>query len=393
MTRIKSTVLIAESLKKYLYGNCTEEETAMIEKWLENPSNKSFFKKFKNDSAHRMMIHQDLDLSIARNALRNEFEKDRKFRIYRSSWLVAASVIILMGLGTIFFLNKETPISQEKYIAAFNLYVPGENKAVLSTSDGNKIVLEKDAPEKMIAEKDGTRINIGGDVLSYENQAELSGVMLYNTMEVPRNGEHSLVLSDGTKIWLNSESKLRYPVSFIGNTREVYLEGEAYFEVAHNAQKKFIVHTEKSIVEVKGTSFNMQAYKGETNITTLVEGSVDIRHKYDERSTVSLKPGDQAKVISVNHKIRVNKVETLYYTSWKDGYFAYKETSLENILKQLSRWYDFNYKYDTDDVMNEVFTARLKRYNSVGEIFYILEQTGKVRFRSEGNKVVVMAKE
>ena len=393
MTKTQSTIEIAASLKKYLYGNCSEEENAVVEKWLKNPANKKFFDEFRKKPASEIINSNNIDPGKARLALQQELNYRRKITIKRRLWLAAASVILIAGLSTAYLsLNQEEVISKTSYVKAFKIFTPGDSKAILSKSDGEKVVIEKENPLEQIDEVGGVKLELKGDTLSYEKLPVIGDATIYNEIEVPRNGEFSLKLNDGTIVWLNSESKLRYPVTFNGNTREVYLEGEAYFKVRHNAQKKFIVHTDKARLEVKGTSFNINAYKDEVNVATLVEGSIDVRHKYDENSTVNLKPGQQARVISVNHKIRVKDVETLYYTSWKDGYFAYKESSLNNILNQLSRWYDFEFEYHDEEAKDELFTARLKRYDNVGEIFYILEQTGKVRFKNDNNRVIVIAK-
>jgi hypothetical protein len=392
MHKTKNTLLIAETLTKYLQGTCSTNEKSVVDSWLKTPSNRNFFNEFKNKSAENIIKNQNFDLSKARIALQREFKIKRRFTNRKRMWLAAASIIILLGLSFIlFFSNVDKIQSKENYIAQFKIYNPGNSKAILSTSEGEKIILKKDAPVKMLIEKDGTTLQIKGESLSYKKRPGNSNIIAYNTIEVPRNGEFSILLSDGTIVWLNSESKLTYPVTFSGNTRKVYLEGEAYFEVAKDENKKFIVTTEKSILEVKGTTFNMKAYKGEVNITTLVEGSVNLRHRYDEASTVNLKPNDQAKISTVNRKIKVDQVETHYYTAWKDGFFAYKEASLEEILKQLARWYDFEYNFKDNDIKNKVFTARLKRYDGVGEIFNILEQTGKVKFIAENNKVIVIS--
>lgn len=204
-------------------------------------------------------------------------------------------------------------------------------------------------------------------------------------MVTPRGGEYSVVLSDGTKVWLNAESELKYPVHFNGPERRVYLKGEAYFDVAKRKGQKFIVCSDKTQITVLGTEFNIKNYEGGVVAATLVAGSVLVGYEDNE---CCLKPGQQA-VVSVDG-VNVREVETILYTAWKDGFFVCQDMTLDQILQELSRWYDFTYFYQNEELGALRLTAKLRKFDSVEDIFEILKMTGQVDFVVKGRTVTVM---
>jgi ferric-dicitrate binding protein FerR (iron transport regulator) len=389
MHNTEELLKIAESLTKYLQGVSSEQDKGIVESWLKKQKNREFYDRLRSSSGDLILKHNNYDLSRARRTLENEFAIKRRQRYYKRIWYAAASIIILIGIYTLFnpFVNTKSS-DYKDYTAQFNDFIPGKDQAILSTSGGEKFVIDSTSSSRQIIEKDGTTVQIDGKSVSYKANNKSKSVV-YNTIDVPRNGEFKFTLSDGTVVWLNAETKLTFPVSFAGNTREVILDGEAYFEVAHDAQKKFIINTENSVLEVKGTSFNIKAYKGESSITTLVEGRVDLHYKYDKSTAVILKPGDQAIVSGSSNEIEVKQVDTHYFTAWKEGYFAYSETPLDEIMRQLARWYDFEYRFTKMELKDDLFTARLKKYDSPGKIFTVLEETGKVKFKVEKNTIII----
>lgn len=386
MQETEKSILIAKQLLKYLQGNCTKNEIERIESWLEKPTNKEFFEKFKDSTASNIITKQSIDLSKARTAINKEFNAKRKIKTNRYLWLSAASILIFFAISSMFIVNSYKTDNAITSIAHTVNINPGKNKAILRTSEGKKIIIKNGLPLKDIKEKDGTTITMKDNSLTYRKNTNSSSKIAYNTIEVPRNGEFSFVMSDGTKVWLNSDTKLRYPVAFRGKERKVYLEGEAFFDVTKNKNKPFIVKTGDSHVKVLGTTFNVRNYENEDRVTTLVEGKVEINDCCNNRRIIT--PGQQATI--KDNGIEVRNVETIYYTAWIDGFFIYKDTKLDLILKQLSRWYNFEYFYQNKDIANETFTARLKKYEGVDKIFNILEQTGKVKFRQRGKSVIIM---
>ena len=196
-----------------------------------------------------------------------------------------------------------------------------------------------------------------------------------------------MVLADGTKVWLNAESELHYPVHFPEHEREVHLKGEAYFSVSKQAGKPFVVCVGDSRITVLGTEFNVRNYQDEVVATTLVKGAVRI---HDAGRECDLTPGQQA-VIETDG-IRVREVDTDLYTAWKDGYFIYREKTLEDIMKELSRWYDFTYDCQSEELRQMTLTAKLRKFDRVEDIFDILKRTGRLDFATHGKNVTVLAK-
>ncbi len=400
MNNTKELLQIAKSLLKYMQGTHTEKEKTEVESWLKNPSNRDFFNTFRKRPAGVLLQKQEIDLSKARQALHREMKIKRLLIQRKRIWLAAASVIILAGVSSLLiFLNPANRLTEaEQYIANFEQFTPGSNKALLTLGNGKTLVLDS-LQSGIIAKQENTKIiklNDGQLVYNDTASSPLNLQHQINTLYTPRGGEYQLTLPDGTKVWLNAETILKYPVSFNGDTRSVSLNGEAYFEVALNKQKPFIVNiNDKAKVKVLGTRFNINAYENEETIkTTLIEGSVQVSTFGQIQSPVSqtLSPGEQA-AITNKGTLNVQTVETYRYIAWKEGYFAYKEATLDEILKQLSRWYQFEYQFENTTVKETLFTARLKRYDAVGQVFRIIEQTGQIKFTIQDDIVIVGKKE
>ena len=208
-----------------------------------------------------------------------------------------------------------------------------------------------------------------------------------NKLYVPRRGEYNLTLSDGTRVFLNSDSRLIYPVAFGKGKREVILQGEGYFDVAKDAVRPFLVRTDDMIVRVLGTSFNLKCYPGDTRVeATLVRGSVEVVG--GEREML-LAPGEQACLNRGSGKMEKAKVNTALYTSWKDGLFIFERERLEDILTILSRWYDVVIFYRRTDVKDDLFTGDLRKYDNIEEHLKMLEMTTNVQFEISGNTIIV----
>ena len=215
----------------------------------------------------------------------------------------------------------------------------------------------------------------------------MRGDSVYNTIQVPRGGEYSLTLADGTRVWLNSQSSLRFPVAFRGEERRVQLTGEAYFEVTPG-RKRFIVETKSVAVRVLGTAFDVNAYEDETVIrTTLVRGKVEILAGGKEACV--LQPGQQSVVERATGKTGVLQVNTSLYTQWKDGRFVFRDHTLEDIMRTLARWYDMEYEFVDPGLQQQRFYGVINRFEDVKGLLAQFEKTGKVKFEYEGNRVII----
>ncbi len=262
--------------------------------------------------------------------------------------------------------------------------MPGGDKAILTLANGTTIVLDSAAAGN-IAVQGGVNVVKGGGQLSYQGTANTSEV-LYNTVSTPKGGQYLLSLADGSRVWLNAASSLRFPTAFRGADRLVELTGEGFFEVAHNSQKPFHVQVNDMQVKVLGTQFNINGYADDGNMrTTLIEGSVMVSSEKLGRSAV-LKPGQQA-VLKINALDVEKDVDTEEVMAWKTGYFIFNDRSVEEIMKQVSRWYDVDVMYESL-VEPKYFSGAVKRKGDISDVLKIMEQAG-VKFKQEGRKIIV----
>ena len=299
----------------------------------------------------------------------------------------AASILlpILIVVSVLYYGGNE---KVEETLADVKI-VPGQKQAVLTLSSGQQVLLTDEINKKIEGEK-GTKIsNTTDNVLTYEN-IEKPKSQVFNNLVVPRGGEYVLTLADGTKVWLNSDSELKYPTVFIKGEREVWLRGEAYFEVKKDAKKPFIVHSYDMRVRVLGTHFNVKSYKSDKSIaTTLVEGSVQIEKMVQNKSIAlgKIKPGQQA--VYTEGNMEVHEMDVSQVVAWRYGEFVFKKRSLESIMDELARWYDINVFYMNDNVRDYHFSAWFKRDASINEVIKILEKTKKVKLDIKGKTVTI----
>lgn len=291
-----------------------------------------------------------------------------------------AIMILPLSLG-FFLLTREN--KPEKVVYAEAPVQPGKKQAVLTLSSGQQVMLADTVVR--VNEKGMVISNLPDKELVYKIMNDtMKTETVYNMVTVPRGGEYKLVLADGTIVWLNSDSHIRYPVTFSGDTRQVELEGEAYFEVAKDKEKPFIVRMNEYNVRVTGTQFNVRNYSNENLATTLVEGRVQIERK---GRVDRLRPGQQA--ILENNEIRIRTVNVNEQVAWRHGAFGFTQCRLENIMEELARWYDVDVFYMNQQVKNYHFSAWFKRSSSINEVINILEKTKKISLDLKGRILTV----
>jgi transmembrane sensor len=315
-----------------------------------------------------------------------ETKQKRKIPVY--SLLAAAVILSVIFIGGYFLLDRDdtdkvmgntTPPPQSA-----EQIVPGGDRAILTLSNGNRIVLDSVANGD-IAQQGGVKVIKIDGRLNYNQETNTTEV-LYNTVTTPKGGQYQLVLADNSRVWLNAGSSLRFPTSFPGDDRRVELTGEGYFEVAHHAEKPFLVAANGMEVKVLGTRFNVNAYTEEKFLATLIEGSVLVSAKSLSRSAM-LTPGQQA--IVDNTSLTLNKeVDTDEVIGWKNGLFIFNMTPIEEVMKQISRWYDVEISYEGKTI-NKNFTGIIKRNNDIDAVLKVIEQAG-IRFRIDGKKITVL---
>ena len=240
-------------------------------------------------------------------------------------------------------------------------------------------------------EADLQQVRLDEQGITYQQSDSLEKEEVFNTLIIPKGGEFQIQLADGSRVWLNSETELRYPVNFTAEKRRVFLKGEAYFEVAKNAQIPFVVTTSAGIdVKVLGTKFNVASYENDEQVTTtLAEGSVEVG---DEKGSVRLKPEEQALFCKGDRSLRVQKVDVGMYLAWKDGKFIFEEQSLEQIMKQLQRWYEMSVFYTNEEVKQYTFSGDLKKYDDFDKIIRMLEEVSGIKISIKENCVVIGTK-
>lgn len=297
----------------------------------------------------------------------------------RNIYKYAAIILLLFCVGiSVFLLPEQKAIEDPSQI----IIIPGKKQAVLTLSNGKRIPLSDSMP--VITDKGVTISNHNNQNLLIYNKSGEAGDQVYNTINVPRGGEYVLTLADGSTVWLNSESSLTYPVSFGGNTRELKLEGEAYFDVRKDVARPFIIHTSQFDVKVTGTQFNVRLYPDGYESTTLVEGSVQIERNNEIQY---LKPGQQS--ILINGKFEVHEVDPEEAVAWRYETFCFKDRRLENIMNELARWYNVDIFYQNQAAKDYHFTAWFQRSSTIEEVIEILEKTQKIKMELKGKTLTV----
>ena len=335
----------------------------------------------------RLRQKEEFDSAIAYRKFLQYKNRKRWWRFGRIGLTAAAAVLLFVGIGLV-WSHREQLRSVPPLTVKNEVVEPGRSKAMITLANGEKIVLG-DKKQQLIGE-DGTLLNLDSAVVEYKGKQK-TPALVYNTIDIPIGGEYQLVLADGTKVWLNADSKLRFPVSFTAERREVYLEGEAYFEVAKDSAREFWVHAGAMDVKVLGTSFNVKAYERlETVATTLVEGSVEVACA---GKSFQIVPGEQFVYDKNNRVMDVRMVDTESYVSWKDGYYKFRQTTLEEIMETLSVWYGLNVFYVNESAKQVEFTGKVKRYEDARMLLDKFEQTGDVVFDIKGNNVFITIKQ
>lgn len=306
----------------------------------------------------------------------------------RAWWQYAAAAAvlgILVAAGGYFFMQQRSVVPKE--VGAVNQpegQIPGYNKATLTLANGAVVPL--DSTGHQVIRQGNVTVYQQKGLLEYKEKGKGNG-MAFNTLKTPRGAQYRLTLPDGTGVWLNAASELKYPTSFQGKERRVYLSGEGYFEIAANAQQPFVVSANDVDVNVLGTQFNIMAYADEAFVkTTLLQGAVKVSK---EQAAVVLQPGQAAILNNGRSDIQVRQTNTTEDVAWKNGYFVFNNENLESIMKKIVRYYDVEVEYRTD-ISNKNFGGSVARFSSLAELLSTLELTGIVHFKMDGNKVIVM---
>lgn len=360
--------------EKSLDGNCTPAELEALREYNDD------FVLVEGESIDRQTterLYNALQTAIVNR------KSSRKYLWWKRS-AAAAAIVLLCSLVFLRINNHDLSHTLTNINKKDTVIVPGSNKATLTLSDGSTVVLN-DAQNGQIASENGTEVLKQDEgALSYVVGATPTEQTVFNTITIPRGGQYSLVLPDGSKVWLNADSKLKFPTQFIGANREVELEGEGYFEIAKNKEKPFYVRANGVKVKVLGTHFNLMAYRDEPLVrTTLLEGKVLLS---GNGQSVYLYPGQQG-VFSA-HKFKVSPADIQQDLAWKNGYFIFNEENLTSIMRKISRWYDVDIDIRTPHA-NLTYTGSVSRTKNINEVLKVLSLTGTVKFKIEERRITV----
>ena len=328
-------------------------------------------------------------LAAIHNKIRSEPKPERRRVISFRRIAVAASILGILVLSGFLLFNR---VGENSFVKGKvnnkrfkNDVSPGGNKAILTLADGSTIVLDEAQNGELAQQGNSKIIKLDGK-LSYDPVNKNPKEVVYNTISTPNGGQYQLELADGSLVWLNATSSIRFPTTFIGKERRIEITGEAYFEIAKNREMPFIVAVNGAEVQVLGTHFNINAYNDEDNVrTTLLEGSV--KFVSGDNSNI-LKPGQQFQLAKNGAFNVANDVNVDEVVAWKNGLFAFENATIEKVMRQFSRWYDVEIEYrgKTDDL----FIAEMRRNIKLSDALKALELTGKVKFDIEGKKIIVM---
>lgn len=378
---------------KYLIGKynsqtATPEEKKLVEEWYERINGADLNQNQFEDTEVKKQIFSQVSSRIANKAT----TKTKQIKLNYTLFFKAAVILIALIAGSYIYFSKSDRSAVLTTSTKTNkkTIVPGGNNAVLLLADGSQIILNKTS-DGQLANQSGVEVikTKSGELLYRFTGNSNAKAGAINTVSTPRGGQYHLILVDGTEVWLNASSSVKFPTAFVGNERKVEVTGEVYFEVAKNETKPFIVHTDQSDIKVLGTHFNVNTYADEAyERTTLLEGSVEIKHG-DKKAL--LKPGQQASFNGKVDGINVSEIEDLEAViAWKNGYFQFEKSDLPAVMRQISRWYDANVIYN-GKIPAKQYTGKIPRNINVAKLIEMLAYSG-IHCKVEYNQITVNPK-
>lgn len=366
------------------------DETLVLEEWRNaSKDNEIQFRYLSElfEDNELVDLYQSIDIRKGQNRIFNRIAEhkilDKRFN-NGQKWIAVAAIIPLMIFS--FMLIKT---NRQKNLQSFNDFKPGAPKAVLEVSKGEKILLSGENNEKVF-NGNGEMLGIINDNTFICNKDKLLSNNELNTLRIPTGGEYKIILSDETKVFANSDSKIQYPYAFDKEKRTVKLSGEAYFEVTRNEKQPFEVITKNSTITVLGTKFNVCSYNDDNfEQVTLEEGMVSVKYRGQE---YILTPGMQLDIDTKNKKAMLKNVETAQYVSWKDELFRFQDMELDQLTKKIQRWYEVDFVFKDETAKSAHFTGAFSRNTNFNDFITLIESTTDVKFALKGNKIQVSKK-
>jgi transmembrane sensor len=397
MKNLNSLFQISELIAKEKTSILSDSENATLKQWLsENPRNSEVYKKLQDENFLESEINElnaiDSHKAFIKVNRKIEYKPVKTFRLIPAYMKYAAAIAVLVVCSYVVFhlVNNSQPANY-----AQSTILPGKQRAILITANNQQIQLDSSNTKQIIINASANIVQTGSTLTYNKNDSinNSKAQLAYNTLITPLGGEYTLILSDGTKVMLNSGSKLKYPVVFAGITRQVELEGEAYFEVTKSQKSPFIVQANKVNVTVYGTVFNVMAYTSENQIqTTLIEGSIGVSiHNSKVPIEQKIKPGQQLTYNTNTESSETKEVDTDRYIAWTNGMFVFENEPIENILKVMSRWYNFEYEFKNENIKHQRFTISIGKYDKVSKILDLISASSGLKFNAKENTIIVQS--
>ena len=386
MKRMRKDIEISDLIYKFLRGETSKSEDELLEAWCLEPRNRKLFMELREaDYLYEGVADMyNVDTSIPFENVNAQIRK--KKRVHLMKYVAGVAAVLMVGMVFVFFMEEEKNEPVRQVLLSSVSKGKTESFATLVTTSGKVVYLEDSVKQESLKERNKETLK------PIENESDPQVIptqeVEYNVLTTSKQGNIKIVLYDGSLVWLNAGSELRYPNTFVENQRVVYLKGEAYFDVTKDRSHPFIVKTISSEISVLGTSFNVNARENSC-VTTLVEGRVRMKHGI--KDSVELRAGQQAWVAGTE-KIRVQEVDTRYYTSWMNNMFAFRETSLREIATVLEDWYECKCRFESAALENIPYTTMVERYPDVDSVLQILAGTGDFRYTRIGDIIIIKEK-
>ena len=386
---VKNDITIIRLILGHWAGKLSEPEKKELDNWLaQSEKHRIYFQKWCDDERQNELLSKIGCYDPGEGW--QQVVRKRNMRRNRRWWLVAAASVAILFGGLAVYRYSKIPVSLPLASEETSIY-PGNRMARLITPSGETVLLDT------LRQTDTQQMKLHNDQGRVVIQAACGDANgdqpVYHCLEVPRGGEFSFLLPDSTTVFLNAESRLRFPDRFVpGSERIVYLSGEAYFDVKRDPRSPFLVCLEHSAVKVTGTSFNVKAYPDDTNeATTLISGTVSMGIGTTEQWIV-LKPGEQGYYDATRKTLLQQTVDVNYYTAWKDGVFAFYRQPLEEVMKTLGCWYLFDTHYQNEALKSILYTGKINRHASIREVLHTFELMDELTFDIKGKEVIVRRK-
>ena len=386
---VKNDITIIRLILGHWAGKLSEPEKKELDNWLaQSEKHRIYFQKWCDDERQNELLSKIRCYDPGEGW--QQVVRKRNMRRNRRWWLVAAASVAILFGGLAVYRYSKIPVSLPLASEETSIY-PGKRMARLITPSGETVLLDT------LRQTDTQQMKLHNDQGRVVIQAACGDANgdqpVYHCLEVPRGGEFSFLLPDSTTVFLNAESRLRFPDRFVpGSERIVYLSGEAYFDVKRDPRSPFLVCLEHSAVKVTGTSFNVKAYPDDTNeATTLISGTVSMGIGTTEQWIV-LKPGEQGYYDATRKTLLQQTVDVNYYTAWKDGVFAFYRQPLEEVMKTLGCWYLFDTHYQNEALKSILYMGKINRHASIREVLHTFELMDELTFDIKGKEVIVRRK-